>query len=98
MRIFFTTHCVYWSTSQREELPPTTVVSCELVQSVSCLDAIIYQANQVNRGRNDQCVNAHGLADVAQTNWQRLEQKKSIKKEKKERQRERERVGVVGGG
>lgn len=58
-------------TSQSGGLPPNLVVSCALVQSVSCLDAIIHQANQVNRRRNDQCVNAHGLADVAQTNWQR---------------------------
>lgn len=56
-------------TSQSGGLPPNLVVSCALVQS--CLDAIIHQANQVNRRRNDQCVNAHGLADVAQTNWQR---------------------------
>lgn len=67
-----------------ESYHPTLLSAVSLYsQSVSCLDAIIYQANQVNRRRNDQCVNAHGLADAAQTNWQRLERKRES------RQRER---------
>jgi len=50
--------------------------------SQSCLDAIIHQASQVNRRRNDQCVNAHGLADAAQTNWQHLERKRERKRDR----------------
>lgn len=64
-------------TPQTMHYHPTLLTAVGLIcRSASCLDAIIHQANQVNRRRNDQCVNAHGLVDVAQTNWQRLEQER----------------------
>lgn len=75
-----------------------TLLSAVRVQSVSCLDAIIYVASQVNRRRNDQCVNAHGLAAVSRTNWQRLERESIKKKRKKKKAREREGEREVGWG